>query len=119
MDISEAAQYMLWQLEQNQLVVKLLPAPEPRHHSHCVRKVAMRNPAWYRDFCAAHPSRRTHPRRRGKPDTAIKRAATQRALQELMHGRCQSLYAQRLLPYVEDFAASWSEQDAYRLAYGD
>jgi hypothetical protein len=81
----------------------------------CPRVIDEENPRWYREFCAHHsPSKRTpRPRQRSKPDTIIKRhdrtrtSHTLRALDELAAGqayvRCErhTVYAQRLLPFIE------------------
>ena len=66
------------------------------------RQVDEQNPKWYREFCARYsPSRRAKMRKRKKPDTYIKRAHTLRALGELASGRCRTVYAVRLLPFVK------------------
>ena len=68
-----------------------------------VRCVEEQNPRWYREFCARYsPSRRAKMRTRSKSDTYIKRAHTLRALRELASGRCRTIYAVRLLPFVEN-----------------
>lgn len=68
-----------------------------------MRLVSQRNPRWYRQFCDTYsPSNRTRLRQREKRDTYIKRAHTLRALGEIANGRCNTLYAERLLPWVED-----------------
>lgn len=38
-----------------------------------------------------------------KPDTLIRRRHTLRALREIESGRAATIYAQRLLPYIEDY----------------
>lgn len=98
--VAELAQEMHDELALFRLEVILTPAPEPRHRGHMVRTVAMTNPGWYRQFCADHPTQRTRPRRGHKPDTAIKRAHTLRALQEIANGQCATEYAHRLMPYL-------------------
>lgn len=99
--VAETAQEMHDELIWFRLDVILTPAPDPRHRGHMVRTVTMTNPGWYRQFCADHPSQRRRPRRSHKPDTAIKRAHTLRALQEIAGGQCATEYAHRLLPYVQ------------------
>ncbi len=81
------------------LAVALTPA-WGRHEGRSLRIVEDWNPGWYREFCAAYPAGRSRPRRRRKADTAIKRSHTLRALAEIAGGRCESVYAQRLLPVV-------------------
>ena len=67
------------------------------------RQVDEQNPLWYQKFCAHYaPSQRVRMRRRKKPDTYIKRQHTLRALGEIARGKCETVYADRLLPYVED-----------------
>lgn len=67
-----------------------------------VRVVDEQNPVWYQEFCATYsPSKRARPRQRKKPDTYIKRSHTIRALGEIGTGKADSLYAQRLVPFIE------------------
>ena len=67
-----------------------------------IRCIEEQNPKWYREFCARYsPSKRSKMRKRKKPDTYIKRAHTLRALAELASGRCRTVYAVRLLPFVK------------------
>lgn len=47
---------MLYELESNWLEVVLVPAPDPRHSGHCVRKAHSYNADWYRKFCRWYPS---------------------------------------------------------------
>ena len=42
--------YALRQLENERLVVTLVPAPHPRFDGHMIRAVECRNPEWYRAF---------------------------------------------------------------------
>lgn len=65
-----------------------------------IRVVEECNPDWYRRLCAEYLSERSRPRRRSKVDTAIKRANVLRALHEMESGRCETVYAGRLLPFV-------------------
>lgn len=67
-----------------------------------VRVVDEQNPVWYQEFCLYHSnSKRRRMRQRKKPDTYIKRAHTLRALGEIASGVAVTLYAQRLLPFIE------------------
>lgn len=103
-EFAEMAQVMKWQLESERLVVGLAPSkcPDGRRFGRMIRVVESRNPAWYRELCEEHsPSGRTRPRSRSKPDTYIKRRRTLEALEELAGGECRTIYAERLLPYVE------------------
>lgn len=107
--LREAARVMRCELESRRLIVELAPSriPEIAAQGGCIRVVAERNPRWYRRLCADYPKRRTRPRRRRKPDTMIRRGLTLRALREIEEGRCETVYAQRLLPYVIDEARRW------------
>lgn len=101
--LEEAALYLLQDLHSRRLRVALVPAPDPGHRSHQIRCVEESNPAWYRQLCTEHLSRRSRPRRR-KPkyvDTLIKRRNVLRALAEISRGGALTLNAQRVLPYVE------------------
>lgn len=60
------------------------------------------NAQWYRDFCAAYKNRR---KRYAKPRTIIKRCDTKRALERIACGNVNGVYAERLLPVVEQRAA--------------
>lgn len=44
------AQIMLKELEDQQLQVVLVPAPDPRHLHHMIRQAESHNPAWYSDL---------------------------------------------------------------------
>lgn len=103
-ELCETAVWMRMQLDGQRLAVSLSPSyPAYTPTRRQIRQVDDVNPDWYRGFCANHsPSRRQRPRQGAKPDTYIKRAHTLRALDELSSGRCQSLYAQRLLPIVQE-----------------
>ena len=89
------------ELASTRLEVVLVPSPVEHWPTDRQRRVVCeRNPAWYRELCRQYPSRRSRPRRRAKPDTAIKRAHTLRALAEIQDGRIDSEYAQRVYPFV-------------------
>ena len=103
------AEQMRHELASTRLEVVLVPSPVEHWPTDRQRRVVCeRNPAWYREFCRQYPSRRTRPRRRAKPDTAIKRAHTLRALAEIQDGRVESEYAQRVYPFVEKAAAEYA-----------
>ncbi len=79
-----------------------------------IRQVDGRNPEWYQRFCAHYaPSRRTRPRRGKKSDTYIKRAHTLRALGEIASGKAKTVYANRLLPYVEEELKQYKSNGYY------
>jgi hypothetical protein len=94
------AQLMAHDLAGSRLRVVLVPDKFHPGGVRRLRAVDEQNPAWYRAFCEHYPARRRRPRRRGLPDTAIKRRHVLRGLDELAEGRCRSEYAQRLLPVV-------------------
>ncbi len=41
---------LLRELEENQLQIGLIPAPEPKHYTHMIRVVLQRNPSWYSEL---------------------------------------------------------------------
>ena len=100
-EIAEMAQLMRVDLDGRRLRVSLRWV---NGGEYAVRQVDERNPKWYREFCAYYsPSRRrgwnwANARRR----TYIKRRDTLRGLGELASGRCSSVYAERLAPFVEN-----------------
>lgn len=100
-ELAELARLMRADLEQRHLRVSLAWGKDIEYGI-IIRYVEEHNPRWYREFCAYYsPSRRAKMRRRNKPDTFIKRAHTLRALAELASGRCRTVYAVRLLPFVK------------------
>ena len=109
--IAEAAQYMLWDFQANQLIVSLAPSliPEVAERGGKIRVVESSNPEWYQEFCADWPANRKRPRRKKHFDTRIKRSHTERALKELAAGRANSKYAQRLIPVVKREMKRWSK----------
>lgn len=109
MDVSDemrdTALHMLGQLERQRLEVELAPSldDECALRGGKIRVVTGHNPDWYRKFCNQYPPSRSKPRqgKRGQRDTRIKRNHTIRALNEIIAGRCETEYAQRLFPFVE------------------
>jgi hypothetical protein len=102
------AEQMRHELASRRLEVVLVPSPVEFWPTQQQRRVVCeRNPAWYRELCRQYPSSRSRPRRRAKPDTAIKRAHTLRALAEIQDGRVESEYAQRVYPFVIKAAAEY------------
>lgn len=100
MHLRHTAGIMRHNLENNRLRVTLRWI---NGGSVALRVADSQNPDWYMKFCAAYaPSARSKPRQRKKPDTFIKRAHVLRALDELASGKCETVYAQRLLPVVAD-----------------
>ena len=103
------AEQMHHELASTRLEVVLVPSPVEHWPTDRQRRVVCeRNPAWYRELCRQYPSRRTRPRRSAKPDTAIKRRHTLRALAEIEDGRVESDYAKRVYPFVEKAAKEYA-----------
>lgn len=111
-----AAELMLRDLQQQRLTVTLLPAPDQRFRNHKVRAVEERNPGWYRSLCAEYQSSgRKKPRKRAPRfgDTVIKRRQVEKALRQITGGHGSTLYAERLLPYVDAYMRSYQELDQH------
>jgi hypothetical protein len=100
-DLKMAAVHMLGELERNRLEVVLSPCERGDPHR-MIRVTNSTNPGWYRDLCAKYPVKRSKPRKRAKPDTAIRRAGVVAALKSIINGEVETEYANRLLPYVYD-----------------
>lgn len=102
------AEQMHHELASTRLEVVLVPSPVEHWPTDRQRRVVCeRNPGWYRELCRQYPSHRSRPRRRAKPDTAIKRAHTLRALAEIENGRVDSEYARRVYPLVVEQAQQY------------
>lgn len=101
----QAAMWMLIELDSSRLVVNLVPNEVRAKYDRgmYLRKAVERNCDWYRDFCGEFAANRSKPRRRKHHDTLIKRRSTLRALNEISEGRADTLYAQRLLPFVDEY----------------
>lgn len=98
---------MLEDLMSNRLSVCLVPSQEPdcALRGGKIRCVEGRNPDWYRDHCAAHPSaRRERFGSRGRERTRIKRLDTLRVLRLLADGvGSVSGYAPELVAVADQF----------------
>ena len=125
--LRRAAERMLSELEGSRLEVCLIPSRDPdcAMRGGMIRAVQESNPEWYQDFCAQFTAkRRAHCRRcfrrcrcdkeerqrlrwRTRPrmlhDTLIKRQHTIRALKELVKGRCETIYANRLADFIDSY----------------
>lgn len=106
--IQHTAEMMLAELERERLVVVLIPSRDVdcAMRGGKIRAVESRNPVWYRELCAEHPSSRGT--RKGKFDTLIKRQHVIRALKEISSGVCKTLYAQRVMPYIIGEREKWN-----------
>jgi len=80
----------------NHLTVVLVPSRRIADERSRIRVAVELNAEWYRDFCGAF-SRTSRGR---KVKTTIRRRETRLALEEMIQGCATSVYAQRLLPYV-------------------
>lgn len=102
--IAKLAEECLAELEGNILEVILVPSQDPEcaMRGGMIRCVASQNARWYREFCEQFESNRRRPR--NKPDTMIRRQWTRRALKELIEGKCQTIYAQRLKQFIRSYA---------------
>lgn len=110
-ELRQTAGVMCAELEGTQLRVALA-ACQHGGRNRKIRVVEQRNPDWYRRFCLAYPSSRR--RRRKKPDTLIKRAATLRGLRELEQGEMESVYAIRLFSVVVDeYLSNWQPAELF------
>lgn len=87
----------------SRLEVVLVPSESRYQPTAQLRRVAVsQNPRWYRDFCAEFP-RAGKPRK--KPRTIIKRQHTLQTLNQIAAtGAFITLYAERLEPYVREYA---------------
>lgn len=89
-------EYLLNELESNQLQVCLAPSKRKLNEHDQIRVALSRNCSWYRRFCSQHISKRAT--RRGKPDTLIRRQHTLKALNRLLSGKPRNtIYEQRIL----------------------
>lgn len=107
----ETAKFMKWELETQKLVVTLAPSEirEVADKGGKIRVVEEHNPDWYRELCNEYRSGRRKPRRRKKADTLIKRQSVLRALDEIISGRVETIYAERVFPYVEEQNAQYEK----------
>ena len=90
-----AAQYLLDDLQAH--------FPEtckvPGRHGGYIRVPVSVNACWYRRLCSRHKvGRRRYP----KPRTIIKRCHTIKALHRIIAGNTDGVYAERLMPFVEE-----------------
>ena len=98
----EAADELLEELESGYLEVCKIPGKEGGF----VRVAVSVNCEWYRRFCRRFlVSRRRYP----KPRTIIRRCDTIQALRRIVAGETGGAYVERLMPFVEERIAEWSE----------
>jgi hypothetical protein len=94
---------MLDELRTNCLVVIKVPIENGYK-----RIVCSQNAKWYREFCGDHISHQHG--RFSRPRTFIKRIDTEKALLRIANGKTDTIYAQRLIPYIHQFASDKAEQ---------
>ncbi|WP_269526509.1 hypothetical protein [Coraliomargarita parva] len=100
-------EFLLNELESQQLQVCLAPATEPKHEGHQVRVVMERNPPWYRRLCESFPSSRA-----GRIRTRVKRQHILRLLDRLAAGeRLDSQYVPNLERYAAEKAGEFIDYD--------
>lgn len=92
---------MLCALEGQRLDVVLIPSsvPDVAARGGKIRAVQESNAEWYQHFCRSHQSSRRR-NRHNDNDTKIKRSHTIAALERMMRGSFDSIYAQRLLKFI-------------------
>jgi hypothetical protein len=118
--LREGIEILLSDMEEFQLVVEKVPAPEQRHSGHSVRAATSQNASWYRDFCDRHQKNRSKPHHGSewKSDTKIVRKTFIETLERwLAQGWTLSPYAEELLDIAAERLAEeeerWAEQEAY------
>lgn len=96
-DMSRKLQFMLCDLEINQLQTILVPSKRhDRREWDCVRVNVSVNCKWYRSFCSIHASKRGV--RRGRFDTIVRRRETLKDLDRLLSGHPRGgVYEERIL----------------------
>lgn len=77
-----------------------------------IRAVQSQNADWYRAFCKEHESNRKDRLRWSKFKTKIKRQLTRRALQELIAGKQETMYAKDLASFIQRYEADRRERAA-------
>lgn len=108
---------MLIELTDCRLAVELVPAPQPRHTVHYVRRVVGQNPPWYRQLCNRYASSRK--RRKLAFDTRIRRANIESVLTRLAEGKSSSSqYAEDLLEIAKKRGKVVDRYAAKRHAFG-
>lgn len=84
------------EFQSSQLQVALVPSKRwDARPWDMIRCAISRNCAWYRRFCDKHRSNRR--RKNSLPDTKIKRANVERALEGLLNGRYNGKYREELI----------------------
>lgn len=97
---SSRARELLTDLLASRLEVILIPSRDPdcAMRGGMIRAAQERNADWYREFCREFPSNRKWQNKKGR--TKIKRRETIRGLKELISGRCETQYADRLRIFI-------------------
>lgn len=109
-ELRQALEQMLNDLEAHKLEVQLAPLnPRMRgwSESGMKRVVVDAPPKFYRALCAKHISQRVT--RKGKPDTAIRRANILSALNRMLSGKSGGVYEADLLAHAKRLAATLAQ----------
>jgi hypothetical protein len=96
--IQNKAEEMYYDLLRNKLEVILIPAQEGNG---MLRVAESRPPSWYSKFCSLYPLKYNYKKNRKLNRTIIKRRCTLRGLYRLMNKDKKSIYAERLLNFIE------------------
>lgn len=92
-------EYLLADLQSNQLVTILVPQKRHTNEGGMIRVNVSVNPIWYQRMAARHTSQRAV--RRGKHDTALRRANIIRALECMIAGQPGGIYGDELRRIAE------------------
>lgn len=114
--IPNKARTMLSDLLASRLEVVLIPSRDPdcAMRGGMIRAVQEQNCDWYRSFCREFPSNRKWQNKKGR--TKIKRRDTERGLRELIAGRCETQYADRLSSFIARAMANEQTEKRRRAA---
>ena len=93
----ELAEELLSELESGWLQVMKIPGRDGIGY---IRVAASTNCEWYRRLCNRHLGYRR--KRYTKPRTIIKRQTTVEALRRMAAGKCEGIYAERILEVVNE-----------------
>ena len=116
MNAQRKAKELLRELQDHYLEVVLIPSndPECAMRGGMIRAVQEQNADWYREFCGLYESSRKDRLRWRKFKTLIKRQQTIRGLEELIAGKHESIYAQRLSSFIEVMIANEAHERRVR-----
>jgi hypothetical protein len=100
--VSALARELLADLQCSRLEVVLIPSRDPdcAMRGGMIRAVQEQNADWYRKFCGLYETTGKKRWRRAKFQTKIKRRETIYGLEQLIEGKCESQYADRLKMFI-------------------